>query len=274
MKVSIVTISYNQAQYLERALRSVIGQDYQDIEYIVVDPGSNDGSREIIERYRVKISKLIFEPDRGAADGLNRGFRMATGQVFGFLNSDDVLLPGAVSHIVKFFDTHPHVDVVSGHTVILDENDKKIRYSYSDRLSLNGYAYGAAVLMQPSTFFRAEAFRQCGGFNVSNKTNWDGELFIDMLLHGARFALTNKFLSGYRLQSNSITSSKKCDEAIREYHRRIFHKIKGRDQNGFDALISLWYLAMKYARNPRALYERMVKGAVYGRSVTQAGANR
>src|SRR5450432_4773126 len=100
-KVSIVTISYNQAQYLEEAIVSVLEQDYPSIEYIVVDPGSTDGSRQIIERYRSRIGKVILDPDKGPADGLNHGFDAATGSVFAYLNADDVLLPGAVSSAVK-----------------------------------------------------------------------------------------------------------------------------------------------------------------------------
>ena len=96
-RVSIVTISYNQAQFLERTILSVLDQDYPEIEYIVVDPGSTDGSREIIERYGSRISKVILRPDRGAADGLNSGFAEASGQILGFLNSDDTLLPGATA---------------------------------------------------------------------------------------------------------------------------------------------------------------------------------
>src|ERR1039458_1375445 len=96
-RVSIVTISFNQAEFIERTILSVLTQDYLDIEYIVVDPGSTDGSRDIIERYRSRISKIILRPDRGAADGLNNGFAEATGEIFGFLNSDDLLRPGARS---------------------------------------------------------------------------------------------------------------------------------------------------------------------------------
>jgi len=88
MRVSIVTISYNQARFLEQAIRSVINQDYPDIEYIVVDPGSTDGSRGIIEKYQNRIDKIIFDPDEGPADGLNKGFAHATGDIFGFINAD------------------------------------------------------------------------------------------------------------------------------------------------------------------------------------------
>ena len=95
MRVSIVTISFNQAEFLERAIRSVIEQDYPDVEYIVVDPGSTDGSREIIEKYRSRISKVILEPDTGPANGLNKGFAAATGEIFGYINADDAFLPKA-----------------------------------------------------------------------------------------------------------------------------------------------------------------------------------
>jgi len=94
MKFSIVTISYNQAQFLEKAILSVLNQEGVGLEYIVVDPGSTDGSREIIERYRDRFGHVVFEKDHGPADGLNKGFQYATGDVYGYLNSDDVLLPG------------------------------------------------------------------------------------------------------------------------------------------------------------------------------------
>ena len=120
MRVSIVTISYNQAEFLEKAIRSVIEQDYDDIEYIIVDPGSTDGSRDIIERYRSKIAKVIFEPDDGPADGLNKGFAHATGNLCGYLNADDAYLPGSISRVVAAFRCMPEADVICGHGYMVD----------------------------------------------------------------------------------------------------------------------------------------------------------
>jgi len=111
-RVSIVTISFNQAQYLERAIRSVLEQDYPEIEYIVVDPGSTDGSRDVIEHYRSRISKVIFEPDTGPANGLNKGFAAASGEIFGCMNADDAYLPGAVTKAVAAFRAAPGADIV------------------------------------------------------------------------------------------------------------------------------------------------------------------
>lgn len=125
MKISIVTISFNQTCFLEEAICSVLEQGYPNVEYIVVDPGSTDGSREIIERYSDRIDKVIFEPDEGPADGLNKGFAHASGDVFGFLNSDDVLEPGALSGAARYFEARPEVDVVSGHSWIIDEEGRK-----------------------------------------------------------------------------------------------------------------------------------------------------
>jgi glycosyltransferase involved in cell wall biosynthesis len=272
VKVSIVTISYNQAEFLERAIQSVIQQNYDNIEYIVVDPGSTDNSREIIERYRSRITKVIYEPDKGPADGLNKGFSHASGDIFGFLNSDDILFPGAVARIVSYLSDHPDVDVVSGHAIIIDEQDREIRKSYSDRFSLIRYAYGTGVLIQPSTFFKSETYKKTRGFNVDNRTNWDGELFVDMRMQGARFSLMDDFLSGYRLQSNSITASKKLDDGIKNYRKRIFRRIMGRDIKPRDNALSVLFRLEKYAANPRALYERIFHGPIYGRNAGQPGS--
>ncbi len=265
MKISIVTISYNQGGFLERAIKSVIEQDYDDIEYIIVDPGSTDGSRDIIERYRSRIAKVIFEPDKGPSDGLNKGFALATGDVFGFLNSDDILLKNALSKVSRFFKSHPEIDVISGHSLIIDEHEKEIRKSYSDPFSLHGYAYRSVTLMQASTFFRAARFKCTQWFNVINRSAWDGELFVDLSLSGAKFALIDEFLSGFRLHSQSITASKRLEEAYREYREYIFRKIMGRDTKQYDVAIKYIFKLFKYIRNPRNVRERLLRGPIYGR---------
>ncbi len=266
MKFSIVTISFNQAQYLERTICSVLDQRDADIEYIVVDPGSTDGSREIIERYRKRIDKALLDPDKGAADGLNKGFAVATGEVFGFLNSDDVLLPGALAEAGRFLRTHPRVDVVSGACDIIDETGAVLRQSFSDRFSLRRYAYGTGILMQPSTFFRVGAYRATHGFNAQNRSNWDGELFVDMAEAGARFARSGKRWSQYRVHGTSITGTGKLDAAIGAYYHRMFRRIMGRPRRAADALPGAAYRILKYLETPRAMQQRLLHGPVYRRA--------
>jgi glycosyltransferase involved in cell wall biosynthesis len=264
-KASIVTISFNQVEFLERAIRSVVEQNYPDIEYIVVDPGSTDGSRDIVERYRSRISRVIYERDRGPADGLNKGFAHATGDIYAFLNSDDVLLPEAVRSAVSFLNSND-VDVVSAHATVIDAEDRHLRMVYSEAFSLKMMAYGACILVQPSTFFRREVFERVQGFNAENKSNWDGELWVDMALSGARFALVDEVWSGYRLHLQSTTSSCKFRQQNLEHNQRMFRKILGRDSRSIDHLVAQACRVRKHLRDPRALYERIVRGPIYGRS--------
>ena len=234
IKASVITISFNQADFLERTIRSVLDQDFQNIEYIVVDPGSTDGSRDVIKCYESRIARTILEPDRGAADGLNKGFAAATGDILSFLNSDDVLFPGAVSSAVRFLSAHPAVDVVSGHAKVIGPDDRVLRLVYSDRMSVTRYVYGSVALIQPSTFFRRTAYERTKGFNPANPSNWDGELFLDMAMAGCRFARSPDIWSGYRLHAQSITGSKKLEETIRRVDQEQFLRIMGRRRNRLD----------------------------------------
>lgn len=269
VKFSIVTISFNQAQFLERAIRSVIEQDYPDVEYIIVDPGSTDGSRDIIAQYQSWFARVILEPDAGAADGLNKGFAAASGDMFGFLNSDDALLPGALHEAAALLQSNPDVDVVSGDCEVIDGYGNLLRISHSDRFSLNRYAYGAGILMQPSTFFRAAAYRRTAGFNRANRSNWDGELFVDMAQAGARFARSRRVWSQYRIHGTSITGTGKMDAAIAAYRERMFHAIVGRPWRTRDRLIGASYRMLKYLETPAAVHQRLLHGPIYRRAQVQ-----
>lgn len=263
MKFSIITISYNQVSFLEETIISVIEQDYKNIEYIIVDPGSTDGSREIIEKYRNNISQVIYEPDNGPPDGLNKGFSIATGDIFGFLNSDDVLEKNALSSVARFFNSHPQVDVVSGHSWIIDAKGRKKRKFYSDRYSLIMAAYGSSILSQPSTFFRNDLFKNTNGFNRENRSNWDGELYVDMALNGALFSLTNDFLSRYRVHEDSITGSGRMKKLHDQHAKKIFGKIMGRNINKYDILIFIITRYIRKILNIRDTFERICNGSIF-----------
>ncbi len=225
MKVSIVTISYNQVRYLEQAICSVLEQDYPNIEYIVVDAGSTDGSREIIEKYRDQIDQIIFESDDGPADGLNKGFQHANGDIFGYLNSDDILLPNAVSQIAQAFHKNSDASVISGHGAIIDADGRIRKQVYSHRFNLNAYAYGVCVLVQQASFFRKDDFFRVGCFNPFNRVSWDGELWADMALSGAKFSRLHSYLANFRVHGKSITGSGEYRMEIQKQHARICQKI-------------------------------------------------
>ena len=209
MKISIVTLSLNQRAYLQQAIDSVLSQGCRDLEYIVVDPGSTDGSREVIRSYGSQIAHTIFEPDRGAADGLNKGFAHATGEVFGFLNADDLLFPGSLRHVANYFQAHSDCDMVMGNGYVIDGSGQKVRHIIARDFTARRYFYGGTSWMQQSTFFRREIFLRSSKFNLQNRTCWDGELFVNMASLGAKVGYMNADLSGFRIYAASISGSGK-----------------------------------------------------------------
>ncbi len=260
MKVSIVTISFNQGCFLEACICSVLEQDYPEIEYIVVDAGSTDGSREIIARYAERIAHVILEADAGPADGLNKGFAHASGEIFAFVNADDLLLPGAVRRMVEAFREHPDADVIYGHGRELDGEGKLIQRVWSTPWNLRANAYRTAVTVQPATFFTAACFRRGPGFNVENRTCWDAELFVDMALQGARFQPINSFIGAYRMYPGTVSSEVRWGTRGAQFdaeNRRLFEKIMGRPRVAADAWKALGYYLYKQVRQPLVAFDKL-----------------
>jgi len=258
MKISIVTISFNQAQFLEQAILSVINQDYLDIEYIVVDPGSTDGSREIIERYRTKIAQIVYEPDAGPADGLNKGFSQASGEILGFINADDALLPGALRKISKYFERNPQIDIVCGSGFIVDADGSVVTRIIPTRFSKRLFTYGAVTFFQQGTFFRRDAFLEAKGFNNENRTCWDGELLLDMAINERTFGILYEHLALFRIHESSISGSGRLNEVYMNDCNRLFNKAKGRDMNTIDRLLMQIYRIEKWFSNPRFTFLRIL----------------
>lgn len=267
LKVSIVTISFNQVEFVGRTIQSVLNQDYPNIEYIVMDPGSTDGSRDVIKGYESNIAHIVFEPDEGPADGLNKGFSIATGEIFGFLNSDDILYPGAVSAAVRFFSNHPKIDVVSGHAKVIGPDDRVLRRAYSDRMSVFRFVYSSVALIQPSTFFRRSAFNRTKGFNISNRAIWDGELFFDMAKANCKFGRSEEIWSGFRLHRQSITISGRTAEERHEVIEKRYAQMLGRPRNRWDRVVESILRVWRHLANPRDTMERILRGPVYGRTL-------
>lgn len=243
MKISIVTLSFNQAAYLRAALDSVLRQDYSGLDYIVVDPGSKDDSREIIRSHGNRIAHRVFEPDRGAADGLNKGFALATGEIFGFLNADDLLEPGSLQRVADFFASNPQCDIAFGNGHVIDGEGNPLKHYKARDFTARRYFYGGSQWLQQSTFFRAAAFRQSGGFNIENRTCWDGELFVTMVSRGARAGYIDADLAGFRIHPNSISGSGSLNTQYHADARRIFRQVRGRAWGAADEIWRYLYRA-------------------------------
>lgn len=259
MRVSIVTISFNQARYLERALLSVLAQDHRDLEYIVVDPGSTDGSRDIIERYRHQIAHVVLEPDLGPADGLNRGFALATGDVFGYLNSDDALCPWAIREVVQEFERDPRAEIICGDGYIIDAEDRPLRRFRSTPFSVWRYMRGGTTAMQQATFFRRGVFFDVGGFNVENRAIWDAEFLLDLGLAGKQIKVVHRDWGLFRLHEKSISGSRSVlvRENVRRNGERLFEKATGRPPARREVISRAVARIQKWTLDPVGLWLRV-----------------
>jgi glycosyltransferase involved in cell wall biosynthesis len=170
--VSIVTPCFNAARFIEQTIDSVLAQDYPRIEYIVMDGGSTDGTVEILKRYGGRL-QWISKPDRGAADAINRGFALTHGEIFTYLNADDLLLPGAVSTAVQNFAG----DVLYGGAFWIDESGARIA-SYPVRDFDAKRLARECFICQPASFLRREVFEHAGGMDPALLLTFDYELWM------------------------------------------------------------------------------------------------
>jgi glycosyltransferase involved in cell wall biosynthesis len=249
MKISIVTISFNQQQYLPACIESILSQTDCELEYIVVDPGSTDDSRQIIESYGDRIVK-VFERDAGPADGLNRGFARATGDIYGFINSDDYLLPDALKTVTQFFTKHGNNVFVTGQGYTENEHGARTPI-HPNRLTASNMLHRSGVVFQQSTFFPAELYQKAGGFNDQNRTCWDYELFLRFLLQGATHQVIEQELAVFRLYQGSISGSGRLEERYYKELDQLFEESLGRKRNALDKLLT------QYQRLQRVLGRRL-----------------
>lgn len=182
MKVSIITPSFNQSRYLEQTIRSVLQQDYPDLEYFIVDGGSTDSSVEIIRRYEEKLAGWVSEKDRGQAEAINKGIRASSGEIVAWLNSDDIYLPGAIQKAVQAFQQHPEAGLVYGNVISIDENARPFNlqtfqpYTLKDLMSFR-------IISQPAVFMRRAVLEQVGLLDLSYHYLLDHHLWLRMVQH-------------------------------------------------------------------------------------------
>ncbi len=206
LKISIVTPSYNQGKFIEDAIQSVLLQNYPNFEHIIIDNCSTDGTLEILKAYPHLIR--VSEPDRGQSDALNKGFKMATGNIIGWLNADDYYLPNCFWIISKFIKNNPKVDIVYGDYRWVDENGKllKLRRELDFDLFMLKYLH---VLYIPTTasFFKSKILQEGNLLDVSYKYAMDYEFFLRLALKEYKFAHTKYFLADFRWHTGSKSSS-------------------------------------------------------------------
>jgi glycosyltransferase involved in cell wall biosynthesis len=226
-KISIVTPSFKQAAFIERTILSVLDQGYPNLEYYVQDGGSEDGTAEVLKRHEYRLAGWQSRPDRGQAQAINRAFAKTTGDVMAYLNSDDILVPGSLAYVAEYFERHPEVDVVYGHRIVIDDNDREIGRWIMP-------AHDDAVLSwadfvpQETLFWRRSIWEKAGGrMDESFQFALDWDLLVRFREAGARFARLPRFLGGFRVHPQQKTTMSIADTGFQEMNR-IRQRVLGR----------------------------------------------
>lgn len=221
-RVSIITPSYNQAEFLESTIRSVVDQDYPDLEYLIIDGGSSDGSVEIIRRHEDQVAFWVSEPDAGQTDALNKGFDRSSGQFLAYLNSDDTFRPGAVQSAVNYLLRHPEVGMVYGDADYIDEKDQVIGRFPARQTDYKRLRRGFVHIPQQAAFFRAKLWNEVRPLDTSFFFAMDYDLWVRI----ARISEVHyepHTWAAFRLhgESKTLSAADQCWPEMIRVHRRL-----------------------------------------------------
>jgi glycosyltransferase involved in cell wall biosynthesis len=234
-KLSVVTPSYNQSQFLEEAIRSVLLQGYPNLEYIIIDGGSSDGSLELIRNYEPWLTYWVSEPDRGQSHAINKGIVRSTGDILFWLNSDDLVLPGAFSTVARLFMKRSQVRLVTGQAQVINEDGERIGMLRSRFSSWREFGSRKCTIRQVATFFDRKLFEELGLIDESLDYCMD----MDLLLRFTRKfppLVVDVHLSAYR-KHGCAKFDNHCVAGYKEFDEMMSRHLSG---TGLEVDYLLW----------------------------------
>lgn len=221
-KITIITPSYNQGQYLDQTILSILSQNYPNLEYIIIDGGSTDNSVEIIKKYETQLAYWISEKDNGQSDAIQKGLNKATGDIFNWINSDDYLEPGALNSIANSFLNDSKKKIICGYTHCFYDEDGSESHTY--RMGIKKTVAETIMnveMNQPGSFYNLQAVNELGGINDSLRYVFDGELWFRFLSkHGLEsVGFTDSLIAHFRLHK----SSKSVGDGFFEFYKEFLN---------------------------------------------------
>ncbi|MCQ6274863.1 glycosyltransferase [Bacillus sp. V3B] len=232
--VSVITPSFNQGRFIRETIESVLTQSYKNLEHIVIDGGSTDGTLQILKEYEQRDPRFRFvsKPDNGQSHAINKGLKMAKGKIIGWLNSDDTYLPKAVSHAVEAFTNHPNWKMVYGNAYYTNKNNERLRPFIAKPVQLKEL-FNSCPICQPSVFIQKETLDEIGGIDESLDFCMDYDLWIRIAKNGYEMGiLKDHYLANARFYPESKSGSKFADVG--------FPEIIKTSKNHFGTVSSSW----------------------------------
>lgn len=227
-KFSIVTPSFNQVEYIEATIQSVLSQDYPKLEYVIKDGSSTDGSISRIEKYRKNLKWLESCSDSGQANAINLGFSHTKGEIMAYINSDDLYLPGTIHYVARFFTENPDIDVVFGHRIIIDETGDEIGRWIVPPYNKKVLCF-CDYIPQETLFWRKRIWQKVGGFiDESYKYALDWELLLRFQKADAKFQRLPRFLGAFRVHKHQKTRGT-CEDIGQQEMRHLRMQCHGRE---------------------------------------------
>lgn len=228
MRFSIITISYNSEETIEETIKSIVSQTVEELEYIIVDAVSTDRTLEIVNKYKDDRFRIVSEKDNGISDAFNKGINLANGDIIGIINSDDILLPEALTTVEEIFKENPNIDIVHGNIV---KFVKSVVDGYEVKPCTDlEHMRCKFFINHPATFVRKSAYEKYGLFSLEYKCAMDYELISKMYFNGAKFFYVDKALAAFR---EGGVSGTKFSQTMKEHEKVAKRNGAGRIQTFF-----------------------------------------
>lgn len=256
-KIFIITPSYNQGQFLEETILSVLNQNYPNFEYIIIDGGSTDNSVDIIKKYEGRLTYWVSEKDHGQTHAINKGFKKATGEIVNWINSDDLLSPGALQAVAEASDKYPDADFYFGDFTVIDHKGRKIFSRKSPPYHFATLFWGRQLSSQPAVFFKRSVFDEIGYLDESLNFCMDTEFWIRAACNGSKFKQIKYSLGIARIHGDAKTA--RLQQVLHDEHKMVIRRY---NSLGFfkknDTVEDLYYTFMNRLFRMLAATNRMI----------------